>query len=84
MPTHAIIPQPRPNVKRIWAIFMRFSWVHPQSPCPCPYGQKKLRLIAQAEKRGGVTMPYPLFPTADGWMWSDGIVRATDSMDEVT
>lgn len=28
-------------------------------------------------------MPYPLYDIGYGWMWSDGIVRATDSIDEI-
>lgn len=28
-------------------------------------------------------MPYPMYPVGYGWMWSDGIVRATDSIDEL-
>lgn len=29
-------------------------------------------------------LAYPVEPTANGWIWSDGIERATDSADEVT
>lgn len=28
-------------------------------------------------------MPVPLYPTRYGWMWSDGVIRASDSADEI-
>ena len=39
--------------------------------------------ICNGSKKEGENMPHPLYPTGYGWMWSDGIVRASDSSEEL-
>jgi hypothetical protein len=34
-------------------------------------------------KKEGEKMPHPLYPTGYGWMWSDGVIRASDSYSEL-
>jgi hypothetical protein len=38
---------------------------------------------SNGSKKEGENMPHPLYPTGYGWMWSDGVIRASDSYSEL-